>query len=1226
MICGLLAFMLVLSGSLLWRLSAGPMSLDFLTPYLEDALTASLPGRRVTVAETVLVWDMQRYSLDLRAHAVTIRDHQGTVIAALPAVDVGLGLRALLHGTVAVTTLNLERARVTLIRAMDGAILFGTRAVDTPQEQHQAAATDEKRTDGAGRAQIVSDILADLMAEPSPERSLTALHKVRLVNGALTVQDEQLGVVWEAPQADMTLHRNRDGLRAQLSAIAMLPEARLTIAAKVSYERATEQIRLEASFVNLQPSKLATAVPKLHALVGLDLPVNGTLRLALDVQGTLQDLRFELSGGPGMLSHPRLLPQPQPVTAVTARGHLDGEQGHLQLDDVTLTLRSAIDTTLSMHGTAEGVWPDAMNPDLTAQLLVTLIVQNTRTTFDTALSYMSSTERLSLTTSFTHLWLPGFASTVPSLGNLAGLDMACNGKVTLTSDPQHSWPDVSFTISSGPGHLSYPHVLPEPLAVAQVTASGRLHGPGLQLDQARIRLGRDNGPGPMLTVSGQATGFGSDVTITGQAQLESLPIATLRSYWPITAGRKARAWLTKNLVAGTVTQATANFRLLLPGGVSGAATVERLDGTLRYDNLQVHYLRPLPPVSGVTGSGSFDLQGFLLRIDSGTTANQSIPSGEVKITGLDRNRDAIAIQVGLTGPLRDVLTVLNHPHLHLLSGLGLDPAWISGQSDMQALFRFALIGAITLDTVDIKAEGNLKEVSIQNIVLGHSAEHGQLSLMLDKQGMYLKGPIAVAAIPLTLRWQEAFTKEAAWRRTIHAVAPRISHSDLAMFGLDLTDYVTGPFAADVKLTGEWTGKSRVQTLLDLQATRLTLPWLHWQKGAGEAGQARGTLQLQNDRPVLLGPFTLTAGTLTAHGTARFNQAGSDIISLELAEFAFDQSHLSKIEVQRQSGSMYVSVGAGELDLQPFIQHLRDEGGMGGESSVHVHAPALRQVSFGPGRYLEDVQVDISHGKTGWEFIDVAGQIPVGLVQPTKAERQAIEEGEKLSERAFSVKYHPTPQGTYALSVRSNDIGTLLRIFNISDNITSGRLELKGHTTGPGSNGPLQASVEAKRFVVQDAPALAQILAAASLPGLLNMLSSDGLIFSRLAADMTWQGNTMKVEDLHAHGGSLGLTANGDVDIDTDNLNLKGTIIPAYGINSLLGKIPVLNLLVGGKHQGIVAVNYRLTGQLDNPQVVVNPASALTPGFLRRVFDLFDDNGGENHENPANATPPEITEP
>jgi len=43
------------------------------------------------------------------------------------------------------------------------------------------------------------------------------------------------------------------------------------------------------------------------------------------------------------------------------------------------------------------------------------------------------------------------------------------------------------------------------------------------------------------------------------------------------------------------------------------------------------------------------------------------------------------------------------------------------------------------------------------------------------------------------------------------------------------------------------------------------------------------------------------------------------------------------------------------------------------------------------------------------------------------------------------------------------------------------------------------------------------------------------------------------------------------------------------------------LLLGGEGQGLFAANYRATGSAADPQISVNPLSALTPGFLRRLF-------------------------
>jgi hypothetical protein len=347
----------------------------------------------------------------------------------------------------------------------------------------------------------------------------------------------------------------------------------------------------------------------------------------------------------------------------------------------------------------------------------------------------------------------------------------------------------------------------------------------------------------------------------------------------------------------------------------------------------------------------------------------------------------------------------------------------------------------------------------------------------------------------------------------------------------------------------------------------------------------------------------------------------------MRELAFGQSTLSGVSIQHRDGDFGVTIGAGVLDAQPLLQRqpaIHDPAGPREPAAtprLHLHASGLRQVFFGPDRYLQHVQVELKHGKSGWELIDIAGQIPLALVRLTRTQQHAIQEGATPLPRAFSVRYRPSPQGHYAFVAHANDFGALLRALNVSENVTSGHVVIEGRTASPGPNAPLQATVEAKQFEIKDAPVIAQILAAASLPGLLNLLQSDGLMFSRFTAEVTLANGTLAIDDLHGYGGSLGLTAQGEVNPGTGSLNVKGTIIPAYEINSLLGQIPVLNLLVGGKHQGLVAVTYRLTGKLSDPQVSINPATALTPGFLRHVFDLIDEssNAGEDY---STDVPPE----
>ena len=61
-------------------------------------------------------------------------------------------------------------------------------------------------------------------------------------------------------------------------------------------------------------------------------------------------------------------------------------------------------------------------------------------------------------------------------------------------------------------------------------------------------------------------------------------------------------------------------------------------------------------------------------------------------------------------------------------------------------------------------------------------------------------------------------------------------------------------------------------------------------------------------------------------------------------------------------------------------------------------------------------------------------------------------------------------------------------------------------------------------------------------------------------------------------------------------------MPAYFLNTLIGKIPLLGeLITGGKDEGLFGVTYKITGSYDHPNISVNPLSALTPGLIRKIF-------------------------
>jgi hypothetical protein len=100
-----------------------------------------------------------------------------------------------------------------------------------------------------------------------------------------------------------------------------------------------------------------------------------------------------------------------------------------------------------------------------------------------------------------------------------------------------------------------------------------------------------------------------------------------------------------------------------------------------------------------------------------------------------------------------------------------------------------------------------------------------------------------------------------------------------------------------------------------------------------------------------------------------------------------------------------------------------------------------------------------------------------------------------------------------------------------------------------------------------------------------------------------------------------LTAAGRLDLDQNQISVKGTVVPAYAFNSILGNIPLIgNMLQGGEGQGLFAATYQVSGQLSEPKINVNPWAALAPGFLRGLFTGTDDAGSDPAEKKSSSQP------
>jgi hypothetical protein len=107
----------------------------------------------------------------------------------------------------------------------------------------------------------------------------------------------------------------------------------------------------------------------------------------------------------------------------------------------------------------------------------------------------------------------------------------------------------------------------------------------------------------------------------------------------------------------------------------------------------------------------------------------------------------------------------------------------------------------------------------------------------------------------------------------------------------------------------------------------------------------------------------------------------------------------------------------------------------------------------------------------------------------------------------------------------------------------------------------------------------------------------------MKVDFTRAPGRIALRDGVVRGPVLGGTIDGVIDYADDEVHLRGTLIPLYGANNLLGQLPIVGLFLGGEKEGLVGVTYEVVGKPAGPVLHVNPLSALAPGLLRKVFEF-----------------------
>jgi hypothetical protein len=804
----------------------------------------------------------------------------------------------------------------------------------------------------------------------------------------------------------------------------------------------------------------------------------------------------------------------------------------------------------------------------------------------------------------THLWgittpvSPSvLARLAPQFAALAALDSPVSSSFDALVGPALLPRSARLTLHAGAGSLAAGNGKLG-LGSADLVLSARPNE--LKLDSARIALAALPGRAkpPVLTATAAASLLAGKLHTTFAVAVDSLSFADLSSYWPDGVAGDSRGWMVQNLIGGVAQNAHVEGALDSRPDFS-QMQLTALSGGLIGDDVSVVWLRPIPAITH--GHAKLTIQGLdsiHIAIDSGEQGPLRITAGSsMDITKLQEKHQFGDIDVRLAGPLDAALKLLNHPRLKLLARSGLDFTGASGEQTGRLRLHLPLDDRVTIDDIAVNGTATITDAHLGEIAAGHDLDHAQIALKVDNDGLTLNGHGDFGTIPTELSVDMSFTDGPASQILQHVTAQgTATAAQMADFGLPggvASSFATGTAEVHADYTARRAHSATLQLDADLARATMKTPF-GWDKEAGAGAAAGVRLSFANGALVGMDHLHAEGPGLLIASHAKLEGERTHALVLDRLELGLTRAHGEIGFPAKPADPFTVSLSGAMLDVSSYF----DEPQAQRAETLPTRdddTPDKQRRGQAWRAELNFTQVQLAKGKL---LAPLAVSAASDGLHLTRADIHAGASGDVVATII--------PAGiTRRLTVRSTDAGEFLLAMGVADNIGGGDLHLDGVFADSLPGDPLTGTATLENFTLRSAPAIGRLMQAMTLYGLTDALRGPGLHFSKLVAPYRWQRRVLSLKNARAFSPSLGLTAEGDIDLRRRVASIQGTVVPAYFFNQLLGDLPLIGKIFSPeKGGGVFAARYSVTGPLSNPKVGVNPLSALTPGFLREGFGLL----------------------
>ncbi|WP_315755596.1 MULTISPECIES: DUF3971 domain-containing protein [unclassified Bradyrhizobium] len=689
-----------------------------------------------------------------------------------------------------------------------------------------------------------------------------------------------------------------------------------------------------------------------------------------------------------------------------------------------------------------------------------------------------------------------------------------------------------------------------------------------------------------------------------------MPALAMKRIWPALIVPEVRAWIIERIERGSVQRIDVAVN-------SPTRNLPRKGPPIPDDGLDVNIVATnvtVHPVDGLPSVRDADVKAHVTGRTATVTIGQGVadtPAGRklnfsdvvFEVPDMAPKPSPSRVRMRVEGQVAAAAEILASDRLNDLSSMPIDPNQTKGTFQASVNLAMPVKGELTKADTSYAVTADLNGFAADKLVMNQKLEANTLKIVANTAGYQVKGDVKINGQPATLDYRKPTEGDADIK--MQAI---LDDASRARLGMDLGTAITGnvPLKLNGKIAGSSDRDSRIGVEADLTQLKLDNLLPGWVKNPGKSGKATFNV-VAKQQSTRFEDISIEGGGVSIKGSLEVDQNG-DLMNANFPTYSPSEGDKTQLKAERgQDGVLKLSMRGDVFDGRGFLKSAisgtnKDADKNKARSNLDFDAEVkLGAVAGFNGEALRSVDVKLSRRGGAFKSFNLSGK--VGRDTPVTADLRIGREAPSADPRARR-------QGREVIYLVTNDAGALLRFADTYSKMAGGELELAMEPPTADTS-PKEGLAIVRNFTVRGEQALDRAASGAAQG------ASQGIAFTMLRAEFTRQNGLLSIRDGVVKGPTLGLTIEGSIDYNVNQVRASGTIVPLYGLNNMFNQIPIVGLFLGGSNEGLFGVTYEVVGTPSQPVVRINPISAMLPGVTRKIMDF---NTGRQQYPPAELPP------